>query len=211
MSANVADSGRPGCLVVLSGPSGAGKSTVCKAVQNVLPRLHFSVSCTTRDPREGETEGVDYHFVSPDEFLRRRAAGEFLESAEVHGNWYGTLLEEVETRILAGIDVLLDIDVQGARQVRSNLAGTALASSATFVFFGPPSLAELERRLRDRGSETEDAITRRLANARDEMAAWQEYDFLIINETVVTAAGELRAILIASHCAVKQSVPNWAL
>ena len=209
MSASVVQSVRPGVLIVLSGPSGAGKSTVCRAVRDVFPSLQFSVSCTTRDPREGETDGVDYHFVSLDDFRHRRAAGEFLESAEVHGNYYGTLREEVEERVIEGTDVLLDIDVQGARQVRMNLADSALAVLSTFVFFGPPSLAELDRRLRGRGTDTEEAITRRLADARAEMAAWEEYDFLVINETVDAAARELGSILVASRCAVRRSDPEW--
>jgi len=211
MSASVVHSVRPGVFIVLSGPSGAGKSTVCKAVRDVFPMLHFSVSCTTRHPREGETDGVDYHFVSVDEFRLRRVAGDFLESAEVHGNYYGTLREEVQERVLAGTDVLLDIDVQGVRQLRANLVGSALAALSTFVFFGPPSLAALEHRLRGRGTETEEAITRRLATARAEMLVWQEYDFLVINETVDAAVRDLGAILVASRCAVKRSDPGWGI
>ncbi|MBT3374211.1 MAG: guanylate kinase [Lentisphaerae bacterium] len=211
MSVSTIRSDRYGSLIVVSGPSGAGKSTVCRALREVFPPLHFSVSCTTRAPRAGEVDGEDYHFVSPEEFLRQRDAGEFLEWAEVHANWYGTLREEVEERVFGGTDVLLDIDVQGARQVRESLLNTDLGTLTTFVFFGPPSLPELEKRLRGRGTETEEAIIRRLTNAREEMVAWAEYDFLVVNETVAVAVRELSAILVATHCAVERSDQGWDL
>lgn len=190
-----------GVAVVFSGPSGAGKSTVCRHLTGLLPEFHFSVSCTTRAPRPGETDGRDYSFLSREEFLARQAAGEFLEYAEVHGNFYGTLRRELEPRVLAGHDVILDIDVQGARLARQALAGKPdLAAALLLVFLAPPSLAELERRLRGRKTETEDAIQRRLANAAREMAAWREYDYVIVNDEAPAAAEKLAAIVRAAHC-----------
>ena len=190
-----------GVAVVFSGPSGVGKSTVCRHLTGLLPEFHFSVSCTTRAPRPGETDGREYYFLSREEFLARQAAGEFLEYAEVHGNYYGTLRRELEPRILAGGDVILDIDVQGARLARQALAGKPdLAAALLLVFLAPPSMAELERRLRGRQTETEDAIRHRLANAAREMAAWREYDYVIVNDEAPMAAEKLAAIVRAAHC-----------
>ena len=133
--------------------------------------------------------------------MTRQAAGEFLEYAEVHGNYYGTLRQELEPRVLAGEDVVLDIDVQGARLTRQALAGKPdLAAALLLVFLAPPSMAELERRLRGRKTETEDAIQRRLANAAREMTAWREYDYVIVNDEALVAAEKLAAIVRAAHC-----------
>ena len=195
---------RLGTALIVSGPSGTGKSTVCKPVMTTMPDLHFSVSCTTRSPRPGEQDGVDYFFITTEEFQRRLQADAFLEHAEVHGNLYGTPRSEVEPYVVAGRDVLLDIDVQGARQVRQRIADTPTGRAAVFVFIAPPSLEELERRLRGRQTETEAAIQRRLSNARDEMAAWLEYDYLVINDQVEAAGNQLRAILLATHCQVSR-------
>ena len=192
-----------GVALVVSGPSGAGKSTVCRGLRAQWPDLHFSVSCTTRTPRPGETNGVEYTFLSPDEFRTRIAQGAFLEHAEVHGNYYGTPRSEVEPFVEAGADVLLDIDVQGARQVRESVQRNGLADRVLFAFLAPPSLAELETRLRGRGTESEDVIQRRLANARREMDAWGEYDYLVVNDEVELAVARLLAILTAGHCAVR--------
>ncbi|HPY91485.1 MAG TPA: guanylate kinase [Lentisphaeria bacterium] len=190
-----------GVAVIFSGPSGVGKSTVCRHLTSLLPGFHFSVSCTTRAPRPGEIDGREYHFLSREEFLARQAAGEFLEYAEVHGNCYGTLRQEVEPRVLAGEDVVLDIDVQGAQLARQALAGKPeLAAALLLVFLAPPSMTELERRLRGRKTETEDAIQRRLANATREMAAWRKYDYVIVNDEAPAAAEKLAAIVRAAHC-----------
>ena len=190
-----------GALVVLSGPSGAGKSTVCGHLFPRLKHLKFSVSCTTRAPRTGETDGVHYHFLSVDDFKKRVDAGEFLEWAEVHGNYYGTLVSEVAPHILNGDDVILDIDVQGQAQIVEKIRshadwGAALAT----VFLAPPSFEILEQRLRGRGTESEEAIVRRLGNARHEMELWRRYDYVIINDDAVKAADELEAIFTAAHC-----------
>ena len=192
---------RYGTALVVSGPSGVGKSTICREVLRRLPAMHFSVSCTTRSPRLGETHGVEYTFLTREEFLRRVDAGEFLEHAEVHGNLYGSLRSEVESYIDEGRDVLLDIDVQGARQVRSRAAGTPLGPCTEFVFIGPPSFAEMERRLRNRGTDSEEGIARRLANARRELAAWRDYAYLVINDTVEAAVEDLLAIVRGAGCA----------
>ena len=197
---NASPAVNPGLLLVLSGPSGAGKSTVIAQVRQLQPGIGFSVSCTTRAPRPGEVDGRDYYFISAEEYRRRVEAGEFLEHAMVHGNGYGTLRSEVEGKVLNGGIVLLDIDVQGQRLVRQAIQGTVLEKAAAFVFFAPPSFAELERRLRDRHTDSEEAIRRRLSNAQGEMAAWREYDFLVVNDTVEAAAQKLAAVIVASGC-----------
>ncbi len=191
-----------GTALIVSGPSGAGKTTVCKRLLELEQNMRFSVSCTTRQPRPGETDGLDYYFLSRDDFERRVLNNEFLEHAEVHGNYYGTLRSEVEDHVNAGRDVLLDIDVQGARQVRASTQGTPLAQCTEYAFIGPPSCAEMERRLRDRGTDSEDVIQRRLKNSRDELRAWREYDYLVINADVQEAVDMLRAIV---HAAAAQT------
>jgi guanylate kinase len=179
-------------LIILSGPSGAGKSTVLKRVIEQHPdRLRLSVSATTRPPRPGETEGVDYYFLSPEEFQRRRHAGEFLECFEVfgHGHWYGTPAAEVRS---GGSDprwVILDVDVAGATKVRQ------LFPDAPTIFLRPSSDVELERRLRARGTESEDAIQRRLEVARRELVRADEYQFQVVNDTVEQAVEQISRIL----------------
>lgn len=197
---------RLGTALVVSGPSGAGKSTVCKQVL-AGHRMHFSVSCTTRAPRAGETDGREYFFLSRSVFEEKIAANAFLEHAEVHGNYYGTLRSEVEPWLERGEDVLLDIDVQGARQIRERARGSLTGRRAAFVFLAPPSLAVLEQRLRGRQTDSEEVILRRLANARREMTAWRDYDYLVVNDTVERAVAEMTAILDAAHCAT--SAVEW--
>lgn len=199
----------PGLLFVVSAPSGAGKSTLLARVMPALPGLGFSVSHTTRAPRPGEVSGRDYHFVGREEFvaLRERTPSGFLEWAEVHGNLYGTSRAEVEGLLAAGRDVVLDIDVQGARQLRGLLP-------AVFIFIAPPSLEELSRRLRHRGTEAEETVRLRLANAREELQAAGEYDYLVVNETLDEAAAQLRAIVLAERCRQRRDPagrPRWPL
>ena len=183
-----------GILFVLSAPSGCGKTTLLKRVMAELPGLVFSVSHTTRAPRKGEEDGRDYFFVSREEFLaiRDRQPSGFLEWAEVHGNLYGTSRAEVERRQAAGLDVILDIDVQGAAQVRA-------ASDPVTIFIAPPSIEELGRRLRGRGTEDEKTIALRLAGAQREMQASAEYDYLIVNDYLDEAADSLRCVLIGER------------
>lgn len=191
---------RLGSLIVLSGPSGAGKTTLYRLVLSRHPEVRFSVSCTTRAPRTAERSGVDYHFLSVPQFRARVAAGAFLEHAEVHGNWYGTLRAEVEGPIHDGVDVLLDIDVQGARQIRQVTRGTRLAAAALSVFCAPPSLTALRQRLEARGTESPEAIARRLLRARAELSAWREYDWVVVNDRLEDAVAQLDAIVMAARC-----------
>jgi guanylate kinase len=174
-----------GRLVVLTGPSGVGKGTVVAELRRMRPDLWVSVSATTRPARAGEVDGVAYHFWTPERFARTIADGGFLEWAEFAGNRYGTPRAPVEQRLAAGEPVLLEIELQGARQVR------AAMPHALMVFLTPPSVADLEARLRGRGTEDEEAISRRLARARDEMAAAGEFDAVVVNDDVVRAAREL--------------------
>ncbi|MFP7753354.1 guanylate kinase [Thermodesulfobacteriota bacterium B35] len=184
-----------GMLLVLSAPSGCGKTTILKRVMAELPGLVFSVSHTTRAPRPGEVDGRDYHFVGRDEFetIRDRTPSGFLEWAEVHGNLYGTSRQEVERLRARGLDVVLDIDVQGAVQVRRDW-------DPVTVFIAPPSLAELERRLRGRGTEAAETIALRLANARREMKAAADYEYLVVNDVLDVAVDALRSIIVAERC-----------
>lgn len=184
-----------GILFVLSAPSGGGKTTILKKVMAGLPGLVFSVSHTTRPSRPGEKDGRDYHFVSRESFLdiRSNEASGFLEWAEVHGNLYGTGRAEVERHLSSGLDVILDIDVQGAMQVREN-------SKPVTVFIAPPSIDELESRLHSRGTETKGDLQVRLENAKKELSYAHSYDYLIINDQLQRAVESLRAIIVAERC-----------
>ena len=183
-----------GKLIVVSGPSGAGKSTVISRVMQRRHDLCFSVSATTRDPRPGEVNGVDYFFVSWDEFDRMIGEDELLEHAEYVGNCYGTPRAYVAAKQREGMNVLLDIEVQGARQVRERVP------EAIKIFVIPPTLQVLEQRLRGRGTETEEQIQRRLARARGEYREADFYDYVVINDNLETAANELNAIITAELC-----------
>ena len=184
-----------GDLFIVSSPSGAGKTTLIKRVMSdprLLPgSLHFSVSHTTRAPRAGEVHGREYYFVNREDFQALVDADGFLEHATVHGNSYGTSRGEVESRLAAGIDVLLDIDVQGARQVRSKVP------EVVKIFVFPPSRAVLEERLRARASESEEALRSRLDAAVREMKEFGEYDYAIINDDLPVAVDELRSIIVS--------------
>jgi guanylate kinase len=183
-----------GLLLVISAPSGCGKTTILKQVMAKVSGLKFSVSHTTRQPRLGERDGIDYHFVSKEEFLalRDQQPSGFLEWAEVHGNFYGTSRRDVETLLAAGKDVVLDIDIQGAAQVKDN-------ADPVTVFISPPTLAELERRLRGRGTESPENLAVRLANAEKEMAAADTYRYLIVNDVLEQAVRDLQAIITAER------------
>ena len=183
-----------GFLLVVSAPSGCGKTTILQQLMAKISGLAFSVSHTTRQPRPGEIDGKDYHFVSKEEFiaLRDQQPSGFLEWAEVHGNFYGTSRRETEALLATGKDVVLDIDIQGAEQVKEN-------ADPVTVFISPPTLEELERRLRGRGTESPEDIDFRLANAENEMAAANRYRYLIINDELEQAVRDLQAIIKAER------------
>jgi guanylate kinase len=192
-----------GHLFIVTAPSGAGKTTMVRALLERDPAVRLSVSHTTRAPRPGEADGRDYHFVSVDEFERLREAGAFLEHAEVHGNRYGTSRVWIEAQIGAGQDVLLEIDWQGARQVRARFP------EAIGVFVLPPSPAELERRLRGRAQDDEQVIARRLRNAAEEMKHVGEFDYVIINKELNEAIADLAAILRAFRLRLGAQRLRW--
>jgi len=182
-------------LIVISGPSGAGKTTLLKKLFECCPELSASVSATTRPPRQGERDGVDYHFLSPEEFERRRLAGAFLECFQVFGReyWYGTLQEAVAPSLAAGKSIVLEIDVQGAMAVLERYP------QAVTIFVKPSSMEELERRLRDRGTESQEWQARRLAAARRELDCADRYQYQVVNDDVDRAVQEICEILRSSE------------
>ncbi len=187
---------RYGSAVVISGPSGVGKSTLVGNVRKILPDLSFSVSCTTRSPRAGEVDGREYYFLTPEEFEEKVRRGEFLEYAGVFNRRYGTLKSEVLSRVEAGEQVLLDIDVQGAKQIRAAAeTSPELARSVHFILIAPPSLEILESRLRGRGSESEEQLALRLGTARSELANYKLYDYVVVNDDLEQATADLAAVL----------------
>jgi guanylate kinase len=176
-------------VFVITGPSGVGKGTLIRGLMERIPSLELSVSATTRAPRAGERDGVDYHFLSGDEFDRRVAAGEFVEHADYAGRRYGTLRSELEGRVRAGVPVVLEIEVQGARQVRSSMP------EAAQVFIAPPSLQALRTRLIGRGTDDPQEVERRLQVAEGELAAQPEFGHVVVNDRLDEALGRLEAIV----------------
>ena len=185
-------------LVVVSAPSGAGKTSLCHEIRSVIPDLAYSISHTTRAPRPGEVSGQDFHFVSEAAFRGMVARNEFAEWATVHGNLYGTGKRALDQLLNAGCDVLLDIDTQGARQLRTSYP------EGVYVFVSAPSMRELEQRLRERKSDAPQEIQRRLARAREEIQAWREYDYLIINRDLKEAVNDLAAVIQAERCRTRR-------
>lgn len=183
-----------GSLFVITGPSGTGKGTVLKEVIKSLDRLYFSVSATTRKPREGEVDGVHYHFLTKERFEELIAGERFLEYARYAENYYGTPLDPVLEQLEQGNDVLLEIEVQGALQVKARMP------QAVLVFIAPPSFAELEDRLRGRGTETEEVILRRLAIARQECDNMDQFHYVVVNDEVSDAADRLRSVIVSRRC-----------
>jgi guanylate kinase len=183
----------PGSIIIVSAPSGSGKTTLVHRLLDACPQLRFSVSYTTRPPRRGEKHGREYFFVTRKQFNQMIQAGEFIEWAEVVGEFYGTARQQLHAAQEAGQDILLDIDIQGHRQVRRKLP------EAVSIFILPPSFQELERRLRRRKSDTPDSIERRLRNARREIGHWKEYDFVVVNDRLRAATKSLRAIVEAAR------------
>ncbi len=187
---------KQGMLIVVSGPSGTGKGTVCTELLKETPELAYSISATTRQPREGEVDGKNYYFLTKEEFERRIGEGDFLEYANVYGNYYGTPLGKIQERRAKGEDILLEIDTQGALNVMKR------CPDGLFIFLLPPSIHELESRIRGRGSETEESLARRLGNAKAEIEIGRKYKYVVVNDTVDQAVKRIKSILMAEHCRV---------
>jgi guanylate kinase len=193
---------RPGLILVVSAPSGGGKTSLCQRLLNWSPNIMYSVSCTTRPPRGGEQDGRDYFFLSNEEFEKRIAAGEFLEHAKYNSYYYGTPKGFVEEQLALGHDVLLDIEVQGAAKVAQRVRGGGFAypDALVQIFLMPPSLELLERRLRRRGTDSDETIRKRLAIAEQEMAHWRDYDYVIISGPLDDDFEQAKSIVIAEKC-----------
>ena len=188
-----------GDLIVLSGPSGVGKSTLVGKLMEKLPQLEFSISCTTRAPRGNEQHGVEYYFLTREEFDLKRQNNEFIESADVFSNSYGTLKSEVIDRIRRGAQVVLDIDVQGALQIRKAAqSDEILNQSVLFVMIAPPDLDTLKKRLSGRATDSAEQVAQRLAKAQSELQHFRSYDYLIVNDDLERAAAELLAVFNAA-------------
>jgi guanylate kinase len=192
-----------GCLFIVSAPSGTGKTTLCRKLVSLIPNLHFSVSYTTRAPRPGEQHDTDYSFITGDTFKQMIDKGEFLEWAEVHGALYGTSKKKVEELLHKGIDVLLDIDTQGAAQIRK------ASQEGVFIFILPPSLRVLKERLEMRMTDSKEQVEERLKKAADEIKSYSLYDYVIINNVLDVAFKQLEAVVISHNMSIKQFNPEW--
>ncbi len=194
-----------GILLIISGPSGVGKGTVCRHLLKIKDTVSLSISTTTRPPRPTEQEGVEYHFASLPSFKSKIEEGAFLEWAVVHGHYYGTSLEPVQSALARGEDLILEIDVQGAIQVIDK------APEAVSIFMAPPSLEVLEKRITGRGTESAEKINRRLETARQEMKSYHLYDYVVVNDTVEHAAEQVSSIIDAEKCKVSRGArpPGW--
>lgn len=197
---------RSGILFVVSAPSGAGKTTLVEAIRKT-PNVFYSVSCTTRAPRSGEINGQDYQFLSQTEFCARVDEGDFLEHAQVHGDFYGTLREPVVTNLRSGTDVLIDIDTQGAAAIR-DCNDPFIGGTLVDIFIMPPNLDELRRRLRKRGTETDEQIERRLKNGAREMERWREYRYTIISRSMEEDLQKFRQIMAAESYLSRRLIQN---
>lgn len=194
-----------GTAIIVSGPSGVGKSTLCGLVRENLPNLGFSISCTTRSPRGAEQHGVEYFFLTKEEFESKISAGEFVEYASVFTNYYGTLKSQILDHVKSGQDIFLDIDVQGAMQIKEACKhDETLAKVCEFIFIGPPSLAILENRLRSRGTDSVEQQDIRLGKAREELSFANCYDYLVINDNLEVAAAEMLALLSSFKLSTKR-------
>ncbi len=194
---------RRGVLFVVSAPSGAGKTTLCKAITDSLESITHSISYTTRQPRPGEVDGRDYYFVSQKRFQEMIDAGDFAEYAKVHSNSYGTSKRVLHDMVREGIDVILDIDTQGARQIKSS------EGRAVFIFIMPPSLDILEERLRNRKSDQEEEIRKRMRRAADEIRDYTMYDYVVVNRDFERALTELRSVIVAERCRRELIAGTW--
>lgn len=194
----MAGTAKPNLLIVISAPSGGGKTTLCQAVLESNPSTVRAITCTTRSPRPGEKDGVDYYFLEAADFLRRVQAGNFLEHATVHGNSYGTLKSEVLNKLRQGNDVLLNIDVQGAAAIRAKAEDDEdIGKALVTIFLAPPSLATLEERLKKRNSDSAANIQKRLSIARHEIGHWKNFDYLIVSSKVEDDLAKVNGIITA--------------
>lgn len=189
-----------GILLVISGSSGTGKGTVCDSLRKRRPDLEYSISATTRSPRDGETDGIEYFFLTRDEFQRKIDADDFLEYAENYGNLYGTPRDKVLEQLNLGKTILLEIDVQGAKQVQKHYP------DGVFIFLLPPSIEELERRIVRRQSETEESLRKRLSIVNDEIEIGKSYDYVVVNDEVSKAVDQICAIIDAESLKVKRNI-----
>lgn len=190
---------KKGLLIVVSGPSGTGKGTVCGELLDSMPELAYSISATTRAPRAGEVDGKNYYFLTKERFEELISEGGFLEYANVYGNYYGTPLIKIQERLAEGNDILLEIDTQGALEVMKK------CPDGLFIFLLPPSLGELERRIRGRGSETEESLKKRLGNAKAEIAIGEKYKYVVVNDTVKKAVARIKSIIVAEHALTEKN------
>jgi guanylate kinase len=193
---------KKGLLLVISGPSGAGKGTICKELLEKHPDFWLSVSATTREPRKNEEHGKNYFFMTKEDFLHRLTNDDFLESAEVYGNYYGTPRESVISKIEEGKDVILEIDIQGALKVKESY------QEGVFIFILPPSMDELKRRIIKRGSETEESLMRRFKSAYKEVNYVSKYNYAVMNDEVSEAVKKIESIIIAEKCSVERMKDN---
>lgn len=193
---------RKGIILIISAPSGAGKTTLCKELLNAFPTLQMSISFTTRPIRADEKDGIDYHFVTDGRFEEMIEAGAFVEWAKVHGNYYGTSLETLEQASQSGHDVLLDIDCQGAAQLKESL------DNGVYIFILPPGFEELQRRLEGRNTDSGDVVRHRIENARKEVLEANWYDYIIVNDNFDFALSQLKAILLAETCRAEVALPT---
>ncbi|MDE5413023.1 guanylate kinase [Alkalihalobacterium chitinilyticum] len=192
-----------GLLIVLSGPAGVGKGTVCSALRQENTDIQYSVSATTRAPREGEVDGVNYFFKSRDEFEEMLKNDALLEWAEYVGNYYGTPIDYVKKTIDEGNDIILEIEVQGALKVKERLP------EGVFIFLMPPSLAELRKRIEGRGTETADVINKRMTVAKEEIDMMKKYDYVVENDEVQAAVNRIKAIVTAEHCKRERLIEKY--